>query len=519
MFVKWFFMFLALIACHVESAKILGVFPHPSKSHSILGQALFMALAKQGHEVTFINPFPMKNPPNNYRDLPLTDKRIVEVFQAEMDNSFEANEQSPLFVLKDWFKDCALMNEYTLKDPAVQKLLNSKTEKFDLIIIDLLANEALLGFGAHFNAPIIGMSTFGQVKYVNHMMHSPAPMSMIPHPFLSFTDRMTYSERLQNVLFNTLEDVMAYFFHFPLQRQIYDASFPDPKPCLNTLKKDVSLVLLNSHFTLNYPRPYVPNMIEVGGMHINQKKPLPKNIQDYLDSADEGVVYFSMGSIIQATDWPVQKREAFVEAFGKLKQKVLWKYENETLPGNPGNIMIGSWLPQRDILAHPNVKVFITHGGLLGTTEAVVEGVPVIGIPIYGDQQLNIQKAAAAGYGVVLDFNTITEESITNSLNEVLNNPSIASTAKALSKRYSDRPMTPQQTAVYWTEYVIRHQGASHLKSTALDLSFIQLHLIDVYAVIIAILISLLMLWGFLIKLTIKKLFYKKKSNRKIKKK
>lgn len=145
MFVKWIYMFVALITCHVESAKILGVFPFASKSHSILGQALFTALAKQGHEVTYISPFPLKKPPKNYRDIPLTDERIVEVFQAEMDKSFEANEKSPLFVMRDWFKDCALMNEYTLNDPAVQKLLNSKTEKFDLVIIELLMNEALLG--------------------------------------------------------------------------------------------------------------------------------------------------------------------------------------------------------------------------------------------------------------------------------------------------------------------------------------------------------------------------------------
>ena len=64
--------------------------------------------------------------------------------------------------------------------------------------------------------------------------------------------------------------------------------------------------------------------------------------------------------------WPVEKREAFVKAFGKLKQRVLWKYENETLPNNPGNIKISPWIPQRDILAHPNVKIFITHGGILG---------------------------------------------------------------------------------------------------------------------------------------------------------
>ncbi|KAG5670631.1 hypothetical protein PVAND_000879 [Polypedilum vanderplanki] len=55
----------------------------------------------------------------------------------------------------------------------------------------------------------------------------------------------------------------------------------------------------------------------------------------------------------------------------------------------PDNVMISSWLPQRDILAHPNVKAYICHGGLLGTTEAVYEGVPVLGIPIFGDQKTN----------------------------------------------------------------------------------------------------------------------------------
>lgn len=145
MLIKWICMLLTLIVSDVESAKILGVFPYASKSHSILGQALFTALAKKGHEVTYINPFPMNNPPENYRDIPLTDKRLVEVFQAEMDIAFEANDKSPFFVMNDWFRDCDLMNEYTLNDPEVQKLLNSKTENFDLIIIEFLLNEALLG--------------------------------------------------------------------------------------------------------------------------------------------------------------------------------------------------------------------------------------------------------------------------------------------------------------------------------------------------------------------------------------
>ncbi|CAO1423146.1 unnamed protein product [Diamesa serratosioi] len=489
--------------------RILGVFPTQCKSHWIIGHSVMKSLAKAGHSVTIISPFPLKTPIENYNDVSL------DITADNGINMFDTEEWSAVKMMQFLSQLGENLVDSTMSHPNVQKLL--KTEKFDAVVVELFWVEALMGLGLHFDCPVIGLSTFSSSKWTNDLTKNPSPYSYVPHNFVSYTDEMDFYERTINTIVSQFENIYMELVHYPRQRELYNKYFRNSKISFDEQMKNVSLVFINQHFTSSSIKPSMANTIEIGGIHVHEKKPLPKNIQDYLDSADEGVVYFSMGSIIQATDWPVKQREVFVEAFGKLKQKVLWKYENETLPGNPGNIMIGSWLPQRDILAHPNVKVFITHGGLLGTTEALVEGVPVIGIPIYGDQQLNSQKAAAAGYGVVLDFNSITEESITNSLNEVLNNPRIANIAKYLSKRYSDRPMTPQKTVVYWTEYVIRHGGASHLKSTALDLSFIQLHLIDVYAVIIAIAISILTMTAFLIKLTMKKLFHKNKSTKKIK--
>jgi len=52
--------------------------------------------------------------------------------------------------------------------------------------------------------------------------------------------------------------------------------------------------------------------------------------------------------------------------------------------------------------------------------------------------------------------------------------------AKIVSERFKDRPMTPAESVVYWTEYVLRHNGAPHLKSHALNMTWYQYFLVDV---------------------------------------
>lgn len=57
--------------------------------------------------------------------------------------------------------------------------------------------------------------------------------------------------------------------------------------------------------------------------------------------------------------------------------------------------------------------------------------------------------------------------------------------AKIASERFKDRPMSSAQSVDYWTRYVIRHNGAPHLKSHALNLTWYQYFLLDVIAVVL----------------------------------
>lgn len=112
-------------------------------------------------------------------------------------------------------------------------------------------------------------------------------------------------------------------------------------------------------------------------------------MDDFLSSSgDAGFIFFSLGSIVKPKEMPEATRVKFIKVFSKLKQRVLWKWDAE-MPDAPPNVMVRKWLPQQDILGHPNIKLFMSHGGLLSIQESVYHGVPVLGLPVFGEAQTN----------------------------------------------------------------------------------------------------------------------------------
>lgn len=77
-----------------------------------------------------------------------------------------------------------------------------------------------------------------------------------------------------------------------------------------------------------------------------------------------------------------------------------------------------------------------------------------------------------------------------------------------------DQPMKPMDKALYWVEYVLKYNGASHYRSSALDLTWYQYLMIDVFAFEILLIYTIY----FTIK-TFFKLLFKQRSNVTIRKK
>lgn len=173
----------------------------------------------------------------------------------------------------------------------------------------------------------------------------------------------------------------------------------------------------------------------------------------------------------------------FKDVFRKLKQRVLWKFEDNSLTDIPSNVLIQKWMPQNDILAHPNVKVFISHGGLFGTFEALTHGVPMVVIPFFGDQNRNAKRIVTAGYGKMIEFKSLNEAIVSETLQEVLTNDVYSKKAKELSVLFNHNLVHPMDEAMFWIEYVAKFKGAKHLKSHAVNMSWFSYLLLDVIIV------------------------------------
>ncbi|KAJ8668863.1 hypothetical protein QAD02_000122 [Eretmocerus hayati] len=217
-------------------------------------------------------------------------------------------------------------------------------------------------------------------------------------------------------------------------------------------------------------------------------------VQRWLDESDHGCFYISFGSVTRFETSPKYIIDEFYKSFSNISPvRILLKVVNpaDLPPGLPTNVMTQSWFDQIQVLKHRNVKGFITHGGLMSTQESVYYGVPMIGIPLFGDQPFNIAHYVKRNIAIKVDVHEISEKSMTDAIFKILEDPSYRDTVQKVSDEFKDHPETPLNTAIFWTEYIARH-GKNSLKLPASELSWWQTSLIDVYSFLILTLIFVL---------------------------
>ncbi|XP_051806445.1 UDP-glucuronosyltransferase 2A2-like isoform X7 [Acanthochromis polyacanthus] len=476
-------------------------------SHWINMKPVLNTLIDRGHQVTVLVPsssmFMNISEPSRFRYEPFNVSVRVEDVEGLMNEflQFSIYEMDHMSYLQIYLRFAELMKaqwqsalkvmDGVLKSDTMMKKL--KEGNYDLLLSDPMHP------GSDLLADILGIPLVFSLRFslANNFERLcgqiPAPPSFVPGAMSKLTDRMTFSERIWNVLFYTVQDVATEYMMWKELDKYYSEVKRTPTSACEMMGR-ANIWLLRSYWDFEFPRPLLPNFKYVGGIHCRPAKPLPKEMEQFVNSSgDAGIVVFTLGAMIK--NITTQKANMIAAGLAQIPQKVLWRYSGEKPKTLGHNTKLYDWIPQNDLLGHPKTRAFITHGGTNGIYEAIYHGVPMVGIPLFGDQPDNLVHMKAKGAAVTMDLNFMKSEDLTDAINTVINDKSYKENAMRLSSIHHDRPMSALDESVFWIEFTMRNKGAKHLRVQAHQLTWYQYHSLDVIAFLLTIVLLLIFLF------------------------
>ncbi|GMS93932.1 hypothetical protein PENTCL1PPCAC_16107, partial [Pristionchus entomophagus] len=215
------------------------------------------------------------------------------------------------------FDSITLAMNVTVHHPGLIEQL--RAEKFDAAY-----SEDPTGFGIFHLAGIEKTAlavSFANFEFTYDVTQLPSNPSYVPSIFSSFGDRMTFLQRVLNLIASCMIGLLMSSRINWLQ--------PIFEEDLWAMNANNSLVLLNSEPLLDYPRPTVHRCIEIGGIVMaTENEPLTEYWADVLSLRNRTVI-LSFGTYIKASTMPEQYKETIRNTLSKFEDVTfIWKYEN-----------------------------------------------------------------------------------------------------------------------------------------------------------------------------------------------
>ncbi|XP_039757842.1 UDP-glycosyltransferase UGT5-like [Pararge aegeria] len=501
-------VFTVLLICfcfNVQSASILALFSTLSFSDHLVFRNYISLLTQRGHSIVMMTAYPGQFA---YPDA----ERIVELNVGQESSAYWEEYRALLTNTDDYYPRMRAINDFSLKLAVVQlnskpmkALLANPNVKFDLVITE--ADVPLLYAAADkYEAPHIAITaSSGRIHQYESKGSSVHPTL---YPDVNSLNYRNLSGWQKIVEINRYIQTKNEYYNTYLPRCDVAANkiFGLKRP-LQEVEQDIDLLFVASNPVFIGNRPSTPGVIYVDRMHIKPGFALPEELKVALDSATRGAVYFSLGAFQEAEQLSPQLLQTLADAFRELPFLVLWKIGNTTMINDlPKNIISSEWLPQQEILAHPNLKAFITNGGGRSLEEAVFYGVPIIGLPIVRSRKVFIQEITRYDAGEILDLYHLEKEGLIDVISEVLSNDKYKNAMSKLKRTVQDNLLSGPDMAVWWTEYVLQNGGAKHLRSSAAGLSYFKYALLDIIGVLSTIFIILLSLLYFVLRFVLRRL-------------
>lgn len=516
---------LAVLLCSpllVNGGKIL-VIPVDG-SHWVNMKVIIEELHSRGHEITVLRPsdsWYIKAESPYYKSIPTDSAGFdEEQFGSYVMRTLKMRRQGASFLTR-------LSLEYELVEQFYhmnKQLLKVMGEMFDNAELmqslhdaqyDLVLTDPAIGGGV-LMAHRLGLPLVFNVRWTiqgeGHMAIAPSPLSYVPIAGSELTDRMTFPQRIKNLMYYFFTILQIWYVTDSTYRPFVHHYF-GPDVHYMELIQAADIWLMRNDFTFEFPRPTMPNVVYMSGFQCKPSKPLPQDLEDFVQSSGEhGTIVMTLGTLVEKL--PEDVSEDIAAAFAELPQKVIWRHKGQRPSTLGNNTLLLDWLPQNDLLGHPKTRVFVAHGGTNGMQEAIYHGVPLVGLPLLFDQPDNFFRMKARGVARVLDLETVNKDSFLEALKDVLYNPSYRQKMAELSRLHRDQPTKPMDRAMFWIEFVMRHKGAPHLRTESYKMSTIQYYSIDVVAFLLAVALTVFTGFIYAVKFLWRKIFSRSKDKK-----
>ena len=457
-------------------ANILGIFGIPYHSHQAFERGFMRVLADRNHNLTIFTTHLFEH---TYENVKLVHFNESMKINRETVNQLTYTKSNILYQAYNELKLYYKLTNQQLGQSEMKKLIKEgKKNDYDLVILECYFFCPMMALAEIFDCPIIVLTAVEACSPLTDILGAETNPAI--HPDKTFIPalhgRLTFFERIHAFFvhhgFHLVHKHIIGTINYFLMRKY----LPDYTSMQGKIEDRVALIFQNSLTTV---KPILPNIIELNSMHVYPPEPIDNSeMKNFLDASQNGVIFMCLGSFARSKDLDSRVIDTLAKTFASLPFEVLWKFE-ENLRNKSDNVMISPWLPQADILAHPNLKLFITHGGLMSTQEAIDREVPMIILPITYDQPSNANELVDKGVACKMNLYTLTKETLSEAIDEMMK-PRYRSKIRELRRLLQDQPMTSREKAAWYTEFVIRNKGAKHLTYPVRKVPFYQRHHYDI---------------------------------------
>ncbi|EPB72149.1 glycosyltransferase family 28 protein [Ancylostoma ceylanicum] len=186
---------------------------------------------------------------------------------------------------------------------------------------------------------------------------------------------------------------------------------------------------------------------------------------DWPSLTKEKFILVSFGSVAQAHYMPLDLVRQIFSAFAQTPYKVIWQTNSATKSllwtrniSVPRNVIMTSWAPIKEMLAHPNLQYLICHGGINTINELLLFGVPVIGVHLQGDQGSNLRRLTDLGAAVMISIARIAQGQLPHTMRKFENNLERHwQRAAQLSSMLETYRTIHKDQQVFWIGWTARH--------------------------------------------------------------